>query len=117
MLKLAFHREPFWLDMLPGVRVQFRPVSVAAILLARTAAADVLRAGGDDAMVKAGVAFTRSLAHSGIAAWEGIGDAEGSPVEPSKDTIDAALELWPVFDAIDRLYVGPAIIQDAEKNV
>ena len=117
MLKLAFDREPFWLDMLPGVRVQFRPVSVAAILLARTAAADVLRAGGDDAMVKAGVAFTRSLAHSGIAAWEGIGDAEGNPVEPSKETIDAALELWTLFDAIDRLYVGPAIIQDAEKNV
>jgi hypothetical protein len=96
--------------------VQFRPITVAAILLARTAAADVLRAGGEDAMVKAGCAFTRSLAHSGIAAWEGIGDAHGHLVEPTKDTIDAALELWPVFDAIDRLYVGPALIQDAEKN-
>jgi hypothetical protein len=56
MLKLAFDREPFWLDLLPGVRVQFRPITVAAILLARTAAADVLRAGGEDAIVKAGVA-------------------------------------------------------------
>ncbi len=116
MLKLAFDREPFWLDLLPGVRVQFRPITVAAILLARTAAADVLRAGGDDAMVKAGVAFTRSLAQSGIAAWEGIGDADGNPVEPTKETIDAALEVWSLFDAIDRLYVGPALIQDAEKN-
>jgi hypothetical protein len=116
MLKLAFDREPFWLDMVPGVRMQFRPITVAAILLARTAAADVLRAGGDDAMVKAGCAFTRSLAHSGIAAWEGIGDADGNPVEPTKDTIDAALEVWSLFDAIDRLYVGPALIQDAEKN-
>jgi hypothetical protein len=116
MLKLAFDREPFWLDMLPGVRVQFRPITVAAILLARTAAADVLRAGGDDAMVKAGVAFARSLAHSGIGAWEGIGDADGNPVEPTKDTIDAALEVWSLFDSIDRLYVGPALIQDAEKN-
>jgi hypothetical protein len=116
ILKLNTDRAPFWLDLVPGVRVQFRPISVAAILLARTAAADVLRAGGDDAMVKAGVAFTRSLAHSGIAAWEGIGDADGNPVEPSRETIDAALELWPVFDAIDRLYVGPALIQDAEKN-
>ncbi len=117
MLRLATEREPFWLDIGPGVRAQFRPISVAAILLARTAAADVLRAGGKDAMVKAGVAFTSSLAHSGIAAWEGIGDADGNPVEPSRDTIDAALEPWPVFDAIDRLYVGPALIQDAEKNV
>ncbi len=116
MLKLAFDREPFWLDLLPGVRVQFRPITVAAIMLARTVAADVLRAGGDDAMVKAGCAFTRSLAHSGIAAWEGIGDADGSPVEPTKETVDAALEVWSLFDAIDRLYVGPALIQDAEKN-
>ena len=116
MLKLAFDREPFWLDMVSGVRVQFRPITVAAILLARTAAADVLRAGGEDAMVKAGVAFTRSLAHSGIAAWEGIGDAEGKPVEPNKENIDAALEIWSLFDAVDRLYVGPALIQDAEKN-
>ena len=67
-------------------------------------------------MVKAGVAFTRSLAHSGIAAWEGIGDANGNPVEPTKETIDAALDLWLVFDAIDRLYVAPAITQAAEKN-
>jgi len=117
MLKLAFNREPFWLDLLPGVRVQFRPITVAAILLARTAAADVLRAGGEDSMVKAGVAFTRSLAHSGIALWEGIGDADGKPVEPNKETIDIALEIWSLFDAIDRLYVGPALIQDAEKNV
>ena len=99
MLKLAFDREPFWLDVLPGVRVQLRPVTVTAILLARTAAA-----------------FTRSLAHSGIAAWEGIGDKDGNPVEPSRETIDAALELWPVFDAIDRFYVAPALIQDAVKN-
>jgi hypothetical protein len=91
-------------------------MTVATILLARTAAADVLRAGGEDAMVKAGVAFTRSLANSGIAAWEGIGDADGNPVEPNKETIDAALEVWPLFDAIDRLYVGPALLQDVEKN-
>jgi hypothetical protein len=117
MLKLNIEREPFWVGLVPGVRAQFRPISVVAILLARTAAADVLRAGGDDAMVKAGIAFTRSLAHSGIAAWDGIGDADGSPVEPTKETIDAALEHWPLFDAIDRLYVGPALTQDAEKNV
>jgi hypothetical protein len=68
MLKLAQSREPFWLDLLPGVRVQFRPVTVAAILVARSAAADVLRAGGEDAEIKAGLAFTRALAQSGIAA-------------------------------------------------
>ncbi len=34
----------------------------------------------------------------------------------TRTTIDAALDLWSLFDAIDRLYVGPALIQDAEKN-
>lgn len=116
MLKLAIDREPFWLDLVPGVRVQFRPVTVAAILVARAAAADVLREEGEDAAIKAGLAFTRSLAHFGIAAWDGIGDKDGTPVEPTKENIDAALELWPVFDAIDRLYVAPALVRDAEKN-
>ena len=117
LLKLGVGREPFWLDVAKGVRLQFRPISVAAILLARSVAADVLQAGGDDASIKAGVAFTRALSHSGIAAWEGIGDADGNVVEPSPDNIDALLEHWPVFDAIDRLYVGPALIRDVEKNV
>lgn len=116
MLKLSIDREPFWLDVLPDVRVQFRPITVAAILVARAAAAEVLRAGGEDTEIKAGLAFTSALARSGIAAWEGIGDADGHPVEPTPDTIDAALDLWPLFDAIDRLYVSPVILQVAEKN-
>jgi hypothetical protein len=117
MLKLATDREPFWLDIVPGARIQFRPITVAAIIQARTAAAEVLRAGGDDVMVKAGLAFTQSLARSGIIAWEGIGNVDGDPLEPTRENIDAALEVWPVFDAIDRLYVGPALIRAQEKNV
>ena len=62
-------------------------------------------------------AFTRALAHTGIVAWEGIGDAKGKPVEPDKEAIEQLLELWPAFDAIDRLYVGPALTRLDEKNV
>jgi hypothetical protein len=116
MLKLSIEREPFWLDIQPGVRIRFRPIGVAAILAARSAAAEVLRAGGDDADVKAGLSFTASLARSGIVEWEGIGDADGKPVDPTPENIDAALECWPVFDAIDRLYVSPAIVRTEEKN-
>lgn len=117
MLKLASSgREPFWLDLVHGVRVQFRPITVAAILVARQAAADVLKAGGDDAITLAGLAFTRSLARAGIVEWEGVGDAEGEPVDPSPETIDAFLDLWPVFDAVDRLYVAPALVGLDEKN-
>lgn len=119
MLKLgSAEQSPFWLDLLPGVRVQVRPVSVSAMLLARAAAGEVLKNAGEqeDGTIKAGEAFTRSLARSGIVAWDGIGDAEGQPVEPTPERIEQLLELWPAFDAMDRLYVGPALIQDAEKN-
>ena len=107
---------PFMTEAAQSIAHTLREIRRMPYGTARTAAADVLRAGGGDSMVKAGVAFTRSLAHSGISAWEGIGDAEGKPVEPNKENIDAALEIWSLFDAIDRLYVGPALIQDAEKN-
>ncbi len=118
MLKLErVSVEPFWLDVLPGVRIQFRPVSVAAMLIARSAAGEALKSGGEQATIEAGAAFTRSLAHTGIAAWEGIGNAKGKPIDPDKGAIDQLLEFWPAFDAIDRLYVGPALTRLDEKNV
>ena len=116
MLKLSIDREPFWLDVMPGVRIKLRPVTVAAILAARAAAAEVLRKGGEDAETRAGFAFTRGLARSGIVEWEGIGNKDGNPVAPTPEAIDAALECWPVFDAIDRFYVAPVLLQAEEKN-
>ena len=111
-------RDPYWLDLLPGVRLQVRPVSVASMLLARAAAGDALREAGerDDGTVRAGEAFTRAFARSVIVAWDGVGDAEGEPVEPSPERVDLLLDHWPAFDAFDRLYVGPALAQDVEKN-
>jgi hypothetical protein len=117
MLKLSIDREPFWLDVQPGVRIRLQPATVAAILAARSAAAEVLRKGGDDVETRAGFAFTRALARYGILEWEGIGDHDGNPVSPSPEAIDAALECWPVFDAIDRLYVAPVLLRTDEKNV
>jgi hypothetical protein len=116
MLRLEKAREPFWLEIMPGVRIRFRPVTVAAILLARASAAEVLRDGGSDADVRAGIAFTTSLARSGIISWEGVGDEDGNPVDPGPETIGALLDHWQVFDAIDRLYVAPVLLQSAEKN-
>lgn len=116
MLKLSQpNATPFWIDVAGGARVQVKPVTVAAIIAARQAAADAIKANGEDAAFGI-AAFTRSLARSGIVAWEGIGDADGKPVDPSPDNIDALLEVLPAFDVIDRLYVVPALIGSQEKN-
>lgn len=131
MLKLS--SGPFWLDIAPGVRIEFDPIDPAAFIMARHAARAALKGGGDDAGVRSQVAFTCYLAQRGIRSWEGVGDAEGVPVEPTRDqvikgeageadrvvagTISRLLNHYPAFEAIDRLYVGPVLLEEAEKNV
>lgn len=116
MLKLSSpDRAPFWIDIAGGARAQVKPVTVAAIIAARQAAADAIKPNGEEAAFGI-AAFTRSLARWGIVAWEGIGDADGKPVDPSPEYIDALLEVLPAFDAIDRHYVVPALIGSQEKN-
>lgn len=109
--------EPRWLDILDGVRIRVKPVTVAAILVARQAAADVLKAAGTEATIEAGIAFTRSLALQSIEEWEGVGDANGKVVDPDAETIGALLDIFPAFDAIDRLFVAPALTGFEQKNV
>jgi hypothetical protein len=117
MLKLAAReREPFWLDLIPGVRVKVRPITVAAIIAARQAAADAMKPADGDAIFVGSASFTRSIARWGILEWEGVGDADGVPIAPAPEHIDALLEFWEAFDAIDRLYVAPALIGAQEKN-
>jgi hypothetical protein len=118
MLKLAAQqREPFWLDLIPGVRVRVRPITSAAIIAARHAAADAMKDVAEAERVSlASAAFTRSVVLWGVVDWEGVGDAGGKPIKPTPDAIDELLEVWPAFDALDRLYVAPALVLDDEKN-
>ncbi len=116
MLKLnPAKATPFWIDITGGARVQVKPVTVVAIIAARQAAADAIKTTGEDAAMGI-AAFTRSIARWGIVAWEGIGDADGEPVDLTPENIDALLEVLPAFDAIDRLYVLPALVGANEKN-
>nr|WP_137829754.1 hypothetical protein [Methylobacterium sp. L1A1] len=125
MLKLDRYSGPFWLDLVPGVRVEVEPISVAAMLIAREAVAEVLAPGdgaeAEDAdprevNARASVALVRALCRRGIRRWEGVGDADGNPVAVSPETIDRLLDVWPVYDALDGLYVTPALRRSAEKN-
>lgn len=118
MIRLAAQqRDPYWIDLLPGVRAKVRPITVAAIIAARQAAAEAMRTHSEaDSLFVGSAAFTRSVARWGILDWEGVGDASGNAVTPTPENIDALLELWEAFDAIDRLYVAPALIGAQEKN-
>jgi hypothetical protein len=65
---------------------------------------------------EAALAMAKALARSAILEWEGIGDAEGEPLPISPDAIDALLDIWPIFEAFQSLYVAKGLLLDAEKN-
>ena len=121
MLKLpSAHSDLHWLDLLPGARIRVRPVTVAAIIVARADAGKVFRADEADADPQTGAkatsAMVRSLARYAIAEWEGIGGEDEAPAEVTPEAVDALMSLWPAYDSFERLYVGPALAGQAEKN-
>lgn len=117
MLTLDLSNAPQWCDLIPGVRVRLRPLTTALMVSARgdPAIADLPEGAATEAAEQA-LAMAKALARRAILAWEGIGDADGNPIEPSPEAIDALLDLWPAFEAFQTLYVAKALLLDAEKN-
>ncbi len=116
MLTLTFHREPYWLDLLPGVRLFVRP----ATSLVFTAAGETLAWTPIDGLPSESVlrvAFVKAVARAAILDWEGIGNAAGEPIPPGPDAVDALLDLREPYLAFETKYVAPGLLVDQEKNV
>ena len=121
MLTLDLTNAPRWVDLIPGLRVQLRPLTTALMVTARAdPALDLVAVEGEAGpMATEALALTmaKALARQAILDWEGVGDAEGQPVPVSPAAIDALLDIWPVFEAFQTLYVSKGLLLDAEKNV
>ncbi|GGO16133.1 hypothetical protein GCM10007972_24840 [Iodidimonas muriae] len=137
MIRLDLKREPWWLDLGHGVRVHVRPCTTALVMAARAAMArgadpGIADASMDiptdlsaeasakaDALAKAGertAAFVKALACLAVDDWEGVGDAKGKPAKVTPEGVAALMDLWPLAEAFERQYLGPALLLDAEKN-
>ena len=118
MIRLDLKREPHWLDLGHGVRVHVRPCTTALMMAARAEAqrSPVPSTNEAQAAGERTAALVKALGRLGIQAWEGVGDTDGEPVPLTPEGIDALLDLWPMADAFERLYLGPALLLDAEKN-
>lgn len=112
MIRLDLKREPYWLDLAHGVRLHVRPITTAFVMAARVQA---MKDADDDAAVRSAV-LLKNLAQLAIIDWEGVGDADGNPAPVSPEAIAALLDLWPIADAFERLYLGPALMLEQEKN-
>ena len=116
MLTLDLTNTPHWYDLAPGVRVQLRPLTTA--LMVATRSDPVVEAVPDDASDEArAVAFAKALGRRAVLAWEGIGNADGNPIDPSPQAMDALLDIWPIFEAFQLTYVSKGLLLEQEKNV
>ena len=115
MLTLDLTNAPFWCELVPGVRVKLRPLTTALMVAARSdpAIADLPKEARTE---EAALAMAKALARTAILDWEGVGDAEGAPLPVGPDVIDALLDIWPIFEAFQSLYVAKGLLLDAEKN-
>ena len=62
------------------------------------------------------VAFAKALARRAVLGWEGIGDADGNPIDPTPEAIDALLDVWPIFEAFQLTYVSKGLLLEQETN-
>jgi hypothetical protein len=140
MLRLAIPREPYWLDLPAGVRLQVRPLTTAVMAAAQAraqqAVADLaeqvqarreaaLPLDGlpdlEDEAERAGLAqllLVKALARNAILAWEGVFEAEGeAPAPVTPETVGDLMEgFWVVADAFLRRYTAPIDALLAEGN-
>jgi len=116
MLRLNLAREPHWLALCLGVRVRVEPLTTALMVAARSdpSVRTLPEGTGDDEIA---VIFGKALAERAILDWEGVGDAEDTPMPISPEGITALLDIWPIFERFQIGYVAKGLELEAEKNV
>ena len=116
MIRLNLTATPQWLELAPGLRLLVAPLTTALMVSAR---ADPAIEAMPDTSTQEELALTmaKAVARRAVLDWEGVGDAMGQLTPVTPEGIDALLEIWPVFEAFQTMYVAKGLILDAEKNV
>ena len=116
MLTLDLTNEPRWHDLAHGVRVQLRPLTTA-LMVATRSDPDVEAVPDATSDETRALIFAKALARRALLDWEGVGDADGNVITPSPQAIDALLDIWPIFEAFQLVYVSKGLLLEQEKNV
>ena len=116
MIRLKMTSAPDWLTLAPDLRVQVAPLTTALMVSAR--ADPAIEALPETATrEELALAMAKSVARRAVLDWEGVGDEAGKALPVSPEGINALLEIWPIFEAFQTLYVAKGLILDGEKNV
>ena len=116
MIRLNMTSAPDWLTLAPDLRVQVAPLTTALMVSARAdPAIEALQE--DTSREGLALAMAKAVARRAVLDWEGVGDEGGNALPISPEGINALLEIWPIFEAFQTLYVAKGLILDVEKNV
>ncbi|MBC9248614.1 hypothetical protein H4P12_18305 [Paracoccus sp. 11-3] len=116
MLTLDLTNEPRGHELAPDVRVQLRPLTTALMVATRSdPEVEAVQDGSSDE--ERALIFAKALARRAVLAWEGVGDADGNVIDPGPEAIDALLDIWPIFEAFQLVYVSKGLPLEQEKNV
>ena len=115
MIRLDLSREPRWLDLGHGVRLHVGPLTTSLMAAARSdLAVTALPEGASNETIA--VVMAKALARLVVVDWEGVGDADGTPVPVTAEGIDALLDILPLFEAFQLRYVSKGLLLEQEKN-
>ena len=115
MIRIQLSPAPQWLDLGHGVRLQLLPLTTA-LMVATRSDPEVQSLDAEASNDSRAAVFAAALARRAVVDWEGVGNADGDPLNVTPEGIDALLSLWPIFEAFNLQYVSPGMLLDAEKN-
>lgn len=122
MIRLNATNQPKTIDLGFGVEVTVNPLTSAVFAAARTdpsvpllANPDNPEAGGEVREVVT-VALVKAIAVRTITAWDGVGDADGNPVDPSPEWVGMLLDQWGLYEAFNAKFVAPFLLMRQEGN-
>ena len=122
MIRLNATNKPRTISLGYGVEVTVDPLTSAVFAAARNDPAvpaladpDNPEAGGEGREVVT-VALVKAIAIRTITDWNGVGDADGNPVEPTADWVGMLLDQWQFYEAFNAKFVAPFLLMRQEGN-
>lgn len=116
MIRLNPTAQDRVIDLGGGVELTCAPLTSAVFAAARNDPAVIAIVTAGAGPEEATLATIKAVARRVIKDWDGVGDAEGNPINPNPDRIDQLMDIWPLYDAFNAKYCGPALILVAEGN-
>ncbi|MDF1734929.1 MAG: hypothetical protein P1U37_06560 [Minwuia sp.] len=137
MIRLGMSSDPYWIDLVDGVRVRVRPCDTAVYQAAKLAGINAVRdaqqalagvrdAGGtvmglslDDAAEIAGVSqfgLVKALARLAILEWEGVGDDDGNVLPVTAANVEGLMRYHDIADIFVSKYTAPYADRVREGN-